>query len=158
MEFLLLRKHHQRKHLIQIAKSAQNDVSSIINSAAGVISDIFSSISKLTPYAEGGLVQTTGPVWVDGTVSRPEAFLDADDTVMIRNLLDAFSHINTPYMTPYDSTNIGTTNNTIEEVKVVINEADLGGIGDVEEAARRLGEQFARQLEKQGFNTSNYNF
>ena len=31
-------------------------------------------------YANGGLVNYTGPAWVDGTPSIPEAFLSADDT------------------------------------------------------------------------------
>jgi hypothetical protein len=31
-------------------------------------------------YKEGGLVNYTGPAWVDGTPSTPEAFLSADDT------------------------------------------------------------------------------
>jgi hypothetical protein len=31
-------------------------------------------------YKEGGLVKYTGPAWVDGTPSTPEAFLSADDT------------------------------------------------------------------------------
>jgi hypothetical protein len=37
-------------------------------------------------FAEGGLVDFTGPAWVDGTKSRPEAFLDAVDTANIANL------------------------------------------------------------------------
>jgi hypothetical protein len=37
-------------------------------------------------FAEGGLVDYTGPAWVDGTKSRPEAFLDAVDTANIANL------------------------------------------------------------------------
>lgn len=40
-------------------------------------------------FAEGGLVDFTGPAWVDGTKTRPEAFLDADDTRMMRAMLDA---------------------------------------------------------------------
>ena len=31
-------------------------------------------------YANGGLVNYTGPAWVDGTSTSPEAFLSADDT------------------------------------------------------------------------------
>jgi hypothetical protein len=29
-------------------------------------------------YKEGGLVNYTGPAWVDGTPGNPEAFLNAD--------------------------------------------------------------------------------
>ena len=36
-------------------------------------------------YATGGLVDYTGPTWVDGTKSHPESFLNATDT---KNILD----------------------------------------------------------------------
>jgi hypothetical protein len=35
-------------------------------------------------FASGGLVDFTGPAWVDGSKMRPEAFLSAEDTAMIR--------------------------------------------------------------------------
>lgn len=35
---------------------------------------------KYLAFAEGGLVNFTGPAWVDGSRSRPEAFLSAEDT------------------------------------------------------------------------------
>lgn len=34
-------------------------------------------------YATGGLVNYTGPAWVDGTPGKPEAFLNANQTAMI---------------------------------------------------------------------------
>ena len=34
-------------------------------------------------YASGGLVDYTGPAWVDGTPGKPEAFLNANQTAMI---------------------------------------------------------------------------
>ena len=34
-------------------------------------------------YATGGLVDYTGPAWVDGTPGKPEAFLNANQTAMI---------------------------------------------------------------------------
>ena len=36
--------------------------------------------NKTLAFAEGGLVNFTGPAWVDGSRSRPEAFLSAEDT------------------------------------------------------------------------------
>ena len=38
---------------------------------------------KVRAFAQGGMVDFTGPAWVDGTKSRPEAFLNADDTKRI---------------------------------------------------------------------------
>lgn len=42
-----------------------------------------------TKYARGGLVDYTGPAWVDGTKSRPEAFLNPYQTEQIGALADA---------------------------------------------------------------------
>ena len=42
-----------------------------------------------TKYASGGLVDYTGPAWVDGTSSKPEAFLNPYQTEQIGALADA---------------------------------------------------------------------
>lgn len=39
--------------------------------------------SSAKKYASGGLVDYTGPAWVDGTPGKPEAFLNANQTAMI---------------------------------------------------------------------------
>ena len=36
-------------------------------------------------YANGGLVDFTGPAWVDGTKAKPEAFLSAEDTKLLKS-------------------------------------------------------------------------
>lgn len=36
-------------------------------------------------YANGGLVDYTGPAWVDGTKTKPEAFLSAEDTQLLKS-------------------------------------------------------------------------
>lgn len=36
-------------------------------------------------YDNGGLVDFTGPAWVDGTKSKPEAFLSAEDTKLLKS-------------------------------------------------------------------------
>ena len=53
----------------------------------------------LTAYKQGGLVDFTGPAWVDGTKKKPESFLDAQDTknfMSLRDVLrsDSFSALN----------------------------------------------------------------
>lgn len=40
---------------------------------------------KYFQYKKGGLVDYTGPAWVDGTKSRPEAFLSAEDTSLLKD-------------------------------------------------------------------------
>lgn len=44
-------------------------------------------------YATGGLVDYTGYAWVDGTSSRPEAFLNADQTALFAGLGNVLSNI-----------------------------------------------------------------
>lgn len=40
---------------------------------------------KLPAFKQGGLVDFTGPAWVDGSKSKPEAFLSAEDTAMLKS-------------------------------------------------------------------------
>lgn len=50
--------------------------------------------NKITSrFAKGGLVNFTGPAWVDGTKSSPEAFLSAKDTANIASLRDILSKV-----------------------------------------------------------------
>ena len=44
-------------------------------------------------YKTGGMVDYTGPAWVDGTPSKPEAFLSAADTANIAKLRDILSKV-----------------------------------------------------------------
>lgn len=48
-------------------------------------------IYKLRKYKTGGLVDYTGPAWVDGTPTKPEAFLSARDTALISSLTSVLS-------------------------------------------------------------------
>lgn len=48
---------------------------------------------QLKKYATGGIVDYTGPAWVDGTKSRPEAFLSAADTDNIAKLRDILTKV-----------------------------------------------------------------
>lgn len=58
------------------------------NGKTGYVSGNYISTSdkkNLPAFAEGGLVNFTGPAWVDGTKSKPEAFLSAEDTAMLKS-------------------------------------------------------------------------
>ena len=46
-----------------------------------------------TAFKNGGLVDFTGPAWVDGTSSNPEAFLDAQDTHNFAQLKDILASL-----------------------------------------------------------------
>ena len=41
--------------------------------------------NQLPKYLHGGLVDFTGPAWVDGTKKKPEAFLSAKDTELLKS-------------------------------------------------------------------------
>ena len=45
--------------------------------------EIAKTLNKKYKFADGGLVNYTGPAWVDGSYSKPEAFLSAEDTARI---------------------------------------------------------------------------
>lgn len=58
------------------------------NGKTGYVSGNYISTSdkkNLPAFADGGLVNFTGPAWVDGTKSKPEAFLSAEDTAMLKS-------------------------------------------------------------------------
>lgn len=48
---------------------------------------------QISMYKTGGMVDYTGPAWVDGTKSKPEAFLSAADTANIAKLRDILSKV-----------------------------------------------------------------
>jgi hypothetical protein len=68
-------------------------------------------------FASGGMVDFTGPAWVDGTKSEPEAFLDPEDTSNIAALAQALRSMNlsTPLVNQTESpiSNISSTLNNV---------------------------------------------
>lgn len=70
-------------------------------------------------YAEGGLVNYTGPAWVDGTPSKPEAFLDAVDTANIANLAQGLRAMMTGSFGVENSKDNNTV--TINELNINVN-------------------------------------
>jgi len=72
---------------------------------------------KMLTNAKGGLVDFTGPTWVDGTKANPEAFLSAADTANIAKLRDILSiafDSTAPTYPNSQSTSNATYNITIE--------------------------------------------
>ena len=118
-----------------------------------------SVLSGLTAskFAEGGLVDYTGPAWVDGTKSRPESFLDATDTQLLRSMLDTFSYVKqSPYMTHITSDNFNKSGVSIGDVNVNLYEAKLENDADYELIAQKVGKAFTKELQKDGFNLAGY--
>lgn len=75
-------------------------------------------------YADGGLVNYTGPAWVDGTQNKPEAFLNAEDTKRIGQAAELLANLpifnntsnaNNAVSTTYGDTNVS-VNITVESI------------------------------------------
>lgn len=91
-------------------------------------------ISETKKYATGGLVNYTGPAWVDGTPAKPEAFLNAQDTQRIGEAAKILAQI--PSLNGASenvSTNIGDT--TIE---IHINVENIESDYDVDQMIERV--------------------
>lgn len=91
-------------------------------------------LAKIVKYATGGLVNYTGPAWVDGTPTKPEAFLNAEDTQRIGEAAKILAQI--PSLNGASenvSTNIGDT--TIE---IHINVENIESDYDVDQMIERV--------------------
>ena len=107
-------------------------------------------------FATGGLVDYTGPAWVDGTKTHPEAFLSAYDTEQIGKLAEALRYVFvSPGITP-SSECFNCENTNVGDINITINQAELKDDADFEDVARRVGKAFTKQLSKEGFNLTGY--
>ena len=114
--------------------------------------------SRMLHYANGGLVDFTGPAWVDGTKTKPESFLDSTDTSILRSMLDTFTYIkNSPYMSYIDPSMYG-NNTNVGDINITINQAELKSDADIDNLARKIGKSFTKEMQKQGLNLSGYTF
>lgn len=75
-------------------------------------------------YADGGLVNYTGPAWVDGTPNKPEAFLNSEDTKRIGQAAELLANLpifnntsnaNNAVSATYGDTNVS-VNITVESI------------------------------------------
>ena len=111
-----------------------------------------------TVNAGGGLVDYTGFAWVDGTPTKPEAFLSAKDTSNIRAMLNAFDYVQAvPVMSSIDPSCYSNTTN-VGDINITINQAELKSDADIAKLAKQVGQAFTRELQKDGLNLSGYSF
>ena len=89
-------------------------------------------------YKDGGYVNYTGPAWVDGTKTKPEAFLNAEDTANIRSMMDIMDvFING--ISSLSKNNYETNNQTISpNIEVNINVDSISNDYDVDQVADRV--------------------
>lgn len=136
-------------------------VSGTVGSAAahhGAGSSQFSQVALA--YSSGGYVDYTGLAMVHGSPSRPEAFLSAADTELVRTMLDTWHFVaGRPTIMNVDGAlGHGGTANTFGDISITITEASFADDADYEEVAKRVGEAFTKELSKQGFRTATFNF
>ena len=115
-------------------------------------------INKLPGYSQGGLVDFTGPVMVHGSKSKPEGFLSAEDTALLKstifnsnnNVLQDF--INALENRSNSNANIETAPNVvIEEVNLEIASGTIANDYD----AKRAGEKILEEMVKISRKTTN---
>lgn len=100
-------------------------------------------------YKKGGLVNYTGPAWVDGTPGNPEAFLNADQTRIIgefaQHLSRLVNHSTLSFSTPTQPVSGGDCNITIEI-------GSLGADYDIDKAISKVKDEIMRATSYRGIN------
>ena len=102
-------------------------------------------------YAGGGLVNYTGPAWVDGTPSQPEAFLSAEDTLRIGNAAKILSDL--PLLSDYEQAR-NTVNNTVGDTNIEIhmNIDHISSDMDLDEVVGRVKDEVVAVARPAGTN------
>lgn len=88
-------------------------------------------------YASGGLVDYTGPAWVDGTKSQPEAFLSSEDTRRIGEAAKLLANLPIFDKANYSSNSI-TSNIGDTSIEVHINVESISNDYDVDDMIQRV--------------------
>lgn len=116
----------------------------------------FRSVSMVQQYKEGGLIDYTGPAWVDGTKKKPEGILSAEQLDMLRNSVLTRKNPVAALLADYGNTVSNTANaNTynsidrsgdtiIENAQVVMNVSKLSNDYDAKQAGRTALEEMLR--------------
>ena len=103
-------------------------------------------------YAQGGLVDFTGPAWVDGTPGRPEAFLSPEDTENIGNAAKILADI--PWLDRTTSNGQVITNNGGDvSVEINLNIDHISSETDIDEMLERVKEEIVEVARPAGTNT-----
>ena len=136
---------------------------------------------KTKKYASGGLIDFTGPAWVDGSKSKPESILSAEQTKGLREFVnelkakrytmqasnsinfeelykmrDSIDEMRTALDKLYDNPNSSDTNNmgiTIENVVLNMNVSKIANDYDAARAGQKVLDEFVRVARKNGVNS-----
>ena len=100
----------------------------------------FHSSRYYPAYKEGGLADFTGPAWLDGSFSKPEMVLNAEDTKNFIQLKDILSSLNKNGFSGLGSAQIQDTYNISINVDQIANDYDV----------ERMIKQVKKELAKDG--------
>jgi hypothetical protein len=92
-------------------------------------------------FKQGGIVDFTGPAMVHGTKSKPEAFLNAEQTEMFGNLRDSLSKIS------FEPSNIS---ETVSIGNITISTQSMNNNQDFKKAGQSLAEAFNAAINRRG--------
>ena len=122
------------------------------NAAKTTSSSSGGKFTTVSQFASGGLVDYTGPAWVDGTKTKPEAFLSAEDTALLkskifsnsdyslRSCIDAISSL------AENAQSIGSTDNSqnvnIENISIQVGNGTISS----DYTARRAGQEIMDEI------------
>ena len=103
-------------------------------------------------YAEGGIVDFTGPAWVDGSKTKPEAFLDPEDTANISALAQGLRAIVGNIFGPKDEP--AKTPGELSDATLNIEEFNINvGIGNnLLETGEKVADGFMKAIRELGIN------
>lgn len=129
------------------------------------------SLVSATPYSEGGDVNYTGLAMVHGTPARPEAFLDAEDRanmraildsgfmVSMRNMVASFEKLNTSRYVPHIfGDDMYTSDAKVTVGDINISTETINDEADFELLAKKIGQEFIKDLSMQGIGTNKFSF
>lgn len=95
-------------------------------------------------YASGGMVDYTGPAWVDGTKSRPEAFLNANQTSLIGSFAKSLERLS--------GTTSGPAFQGIGDCTIDITIGSIGKDYDIDQAIAKVKDEIVRSTEYRNVN------
>lgn len=101
-------------------------------------------------YETGGLVDYTGPAWVDGTKTKPEAFLSATDTENIRQMMDIMNILLSNFSTSSKSTYESSSSVVSPNIEVTVNVDSISSDYDVDQATERVKQNILDAYNKTG--------
>ena len=112
----------------------------------------FSGGSPFKVFAKGGLVDFTGPAWVDGTKRAPEAFLSAEDTKRIGEAAKLLATSPLFNNTSWEKNDI--TNNTVGDtvIDIHVNIENVSSDYDVDQAIERVKQDIVDAAKYTGSN------